>query len=69
MLLLSSADLFSKLTYSNNSFRNCIRLSKGLDSEQDRLCIFPDLGTKLFAKVIIISRQQKSPLARKELIG
>ena len=44
MLLLSSADLFSKLTYSKNSFRNTIRVSKGLDSDQDRLCIGPDLG-------------------------
>ena len=35
MLLLSSADFFSKLTFKQNSFRNTIRVSKGLDPDQD----------------------------------
>ena len=31
MLLLSSADFFSKLTFPKNSFRNMIRVSNGVD--------------------------------------
>ena len=36
MLLLLSADFFLKLTFSKNSFRNTIRVSNGLDPDQDR---------------------------------
>ena len=45
LLFLSSADFFSKLVFSNNSFMNTISVSNGLD---------PDIGpiSKLFAKVI-----------------
>ena len=53
--------LFSKLTFLNNSFRNTIRVSNGLDPDQDRHLS----GYKLVAKVI--SRRQKSQLAWKEL--
>ena len=35
MLLLSSADFFSKLTFSKNSFRNTIGVSNDLDPDQD----------------------------------
>ena len=48
------------------SFRNTTRVSNSLDPDQDRRSVGPDLGQKLFAK--FISRRQKSPLARKELI-
>ena len=43
---LSSADLFffSKSTFWKNSFRNSIRVSKSLDSDQARLFVGPDLG-------------------------
>ena len=44
MLLLSSADFFSKLTFSKNSFRNTIRVSNGLDPDKDRRAVGPDLG-------------------------
>ena len=37
--------LFSKLTFSKNSFRNNIRLSKVLDSDQDPHSVGPGLGT------------------------
>ena len=38
MLLLSSADFFlKKITFSNNSFRNTITVSKSLDPDQDQL--------------------------------
>ena len=36
MLLLSSDDLFSKLTFSKNPLRNPIRVSNSLDLDQDR---------------------------------
>ena len=44
MLLLSSADFFSKLTFSKDSFRNTIRMSNSLDSDQDPHSVGPDLG-------------------------
>ena len=37
MLFLSSADFFSNLKFSENSFRNTIRVSNSLDLDQDRL--------------------------------
>ena len=36
--------LFSKLTFSINSFRNTIRVSNSLDPDQDRQNVGPDLG-------------------------
>ena len=44
MLLLSSAVLFSRVTFSKNSFRNTFRVSNGLDPDQDRISVCPDLG-------------------------
>ena len=35
---------FSKLTFSKNSFRNTIRVTKSLDPDQDRHFVGPDLG-------------------------
>ena len=35
MLLLSSADFFSKWVFSENNFKNTIRVSNGLDPDQD----------------------------------
>ena len=44
---------FSKLTFSKNSFRNTICVSKHLDPDQDpTYCNRPDVGPKCFAKVI-----------------
>ena len=39
--MLSSADFFSKLTFSKNSFRNTIRVSNGFDPDHS---VGPDLG-------------------------
>ena len=36
ILLLSSADFFSKLPFSKKSFWNTIRVSNGLDPDQDQ---------------------------------
>ena len=44
MLLLSSAEFFSKLPFQKNSFRNTIRVSNGLDRDQERHSVCPDLG-------------------------
>ena len=43
MLLLSSADFFKISFFSKNHFRNTIRVSKGLEPDQDRLSVGPDL--------------------------
>ena len=67
MLLLSSADFYQN-NFIEISFTTTIRVSNGLDSDQDSRLIDPDRGSgsKLFAKAII--RQQKWPLVDKELI-
>ena len=46
MLLLSSADFFSNLSFSKDSFWNITRVSNDLDPGQDRRSVGPDLGTK-----------------------
>ena len=38
------ADFFSKSSFSNNSFRNIIRVSNSLDPDQARYFVGPDLG-------------------------
>ena len=43
MLLMSSADIF-KINFFKKSFRNTIRVSNGLDPDQDRRSVGPDLG-------------------------
>ena len=43
MLLMSSADFFSKLTFLKSSFRN-IRVSNRLDPDQDQCSVGSDLG-------------------------
>ena len=44
MLLLSSVGFFSKLPFSKNSFWNTIRVSNGLDPDQSRHSVSPDLA-------------------------
>ena len=48
---LSSADFFSKSTFSKNSFRNTIRVSNSLDQDQVRHFVGPDLGPNCLQKV------------------
>ena len=62
---LSSVDFFFKINFFKKSFKNTIRVSNSLDPDQARHVVRPDLGPKLFAKVI--SRRQKLPLAGKDL--
>ena len=42
--LLSSADIFSKLSFKKNSFRNTFIVSNDLDPDQDLRFVGPDLG-------------------------
>ena len=65
-LLLSSVD-FIKIKCFKNFFRHSIRVSNGLDPDQDRHLVGPDLDPNRFKFSKIISRQQKSSLAKKEL--
>ena len=51
MLLLSSADFFSKLTIYRNSFRNTIKVSNSLDPDQAQHFVGPDLGTNCLQKL------------------
>ena len=55
---------FSKLTFSKNSFRNTIRVSNGLESDQDSHSVGPDLGPNCLQ---FLSADDKLPLARKDL--
>ena len=53
---------FSKSTFSKNSFRNTIRVSNGLDPDQDRRSVGPDLGPNCLQRLSAddISRQRVS---------
>ena len=42
--MLSSADFFSKVALSKIPFRSTVRVSIGLDTDQDRQKVGPDLG-------------------------
>ena len=62
ILLLSSADFFSKSTfYKKKSFRNNIRVSNGLDPDQDWHSVGPDLGPTCLLK---LSADDKNHRAR-----
>ena len=59
---------FFKINFlKKKSFRNTIGVSNGLDPDQDRHSVGPDLGPKLFPKVII-SKQQKSQVKQQIFI-
>ena len=48
---MSSADFFSKSTFMKNSFRNTIRLSNTLDSDQARHFVGLDLGSNCLQRL------------------
>ena len=50
MLLLSSVD-FSEFTFFFNSLRNTIRVSNGLDPDQDQHYVGPDLGPNCLSRL------------------
>ena len=43
---------FFKIYFVRKSFRNTIRMSNGLDSDQDQHSVYPDLGPNCFVKDI-----------------
>ena len=51
MLLMSSADIFKINFFSKFSFRNTIRVSKGLDPDQVLHFVSPDLGPNCLQKL------------------
>ena len=56
-MLLSSADFFSKFTFSKNYFKNTISVSNGLDPNQDGHFVGPDLGPRCLQR---LSAEDKS---------
>ena len=64
MLLLSSADFFT-IVFSKNSFKNTVRMSNGVDPDQNRHSV----GSNCWSKTVCKGYQQtkKSLQARKEL--
>ena len=60
MLLLSSAEFFSKLTFSKNSVMNTFGMSNGLDSNQDQHSFGPDLGPNCLQNNKSCPQQRKS---------
>ena len=54
----------SKLTFSRNSYRKTIRVSNGLDPDQDQHYVGPDLGPNCLQR---LSEDNKPPLARNAL--
>ena len=64
MLLLSSADFFSKSTFPRNYFSNTIRVANSLDPDQDRQKVGPDLGPNCLQR---LSADYNRPLGREEL--
>ena len=67
MLLLSSADFFFKINFHKKLFQEYYQsVSHGLDPDQDRYFVGPDLGPNCLKR---LSADVKSPLTRKELQG
>ena len=51
MLMLSSADFFQNyIFFTNNSFRNSIKVSKYLDPDRGRWSVIPGLGPNCLQK-------------------
>ena len=50
---------FSKLTFSQNSFRNTIRVSNSLDSEQDRHSVGPDLRPNCLQRLSVDDKSRR----------
>ena len=63
-VFLSSADFFQNKFFSKNSFRDTIRVSNGLDPDQEGHSVGPDLGPNSY----LSADDNKSLLARKEFI-
>ena len=51
--------LFSKLTFSKNSFGNTIKVSNGLDPDQDRHSVCPDLGPNCLRRLSVAASKER----------
>ena len=59
-MLLLSADFFFKINcFQNNSFKNTIRVSNGLDPDRDRCSVDPDLGLNCLQKLSANNRSHR----------
>ena len=58
MIFLPSADFF-KLIFKKISFRNTIRVSNGLDLDEDRHSVGPDLGLNSLQRLYVSSDDEK----------
>ena len=53
-------DFFSKLTFSNESFWNTTRVSNGLDPDQDRPYVGPDLDPNCLQRLSADEKRRRS---------
>ena len=60
--VVSASFFFSKLTFSRKSFRITIRVSNGLDPDQDQHSVGPDLGPNWLQK--LSAGNEKSPAGK-----
>ena len=67
MLHLSSADSFSKSTFSKNYFRNTIRVSNSLDPDQARHFVGSDLSPNCLQKVSADDTSRQRVFSHKKL--
>ena len=58
MLWLSSADFSSKLTFSKDYFLNTIRVSNGLNPDQDQSSMGPDLGPTCLERLSVAASKE-----------
>ena len=58
---LSSADFLSKSTFSENSFRNIIKVAKGLDPDHDRRNV-AQTGCKAYRQTVADPEVRWNPL-------
>ena len=70
-MFLSSADLFSKSSFSKNSFTNTKRVSNSLDPDQARRFVGPDLGPNCLQRLSAddTSRQTVQLIGENGLLG
>ena len=61
--------LFSKLHFSKSSFSNAIRVSNGLDPDQDRRFVSPDLGPNCLQRLSADAKVAASKERAKCVLG
>ena len=59
MLLLPSADFFQNIFFSKHSFMNTIRVSNGLDQDQDRRSVRSDLGPNCLQRLSVATSKER----------